>query len=213
MSITKKQKRVKGYQKHYEPSLLSETEQIRVQNLTDAKLANAEVERVARNIATAMANPQTPNIVRAFIKAYLDDLFSLDITETSEAILCLYPIACRKISRIPFVPQKAYIEALTGNDRKKAIAATKHKVRDLKPHVSITTERVAALTDILLDEYEEETRVIALIALIAGIGLETSPFERKNFVREVCHRAYSYTLRHSDEELAFIERAIKTGSK
>jgi hypothetical protein len=214
MSITKKRKRVNDYQKQYEPPTLTEDEQERVRLLRDAKLCNAEVERVARNIAAAIANPQTPKTVREYIRAYLDDHFFYDFTEMPEAILCLFPIVCRKISQIPFVPHREHLEALTGNDRKRAIAATKED-HDYKPHKSITPERVAELTDALmeLDQDDTEEKAAALVALIDGIGLEVAPSLRKLLVSEACHRAYSHTVRYSDEEFAFIDRAINTTRK
>lgn len=215
MSITKKGKAAKGYQSRYEPPpALTTDEQERVDHLRDSKLCNAEVERVARNIAVAIANPETPNKVRKHIKAYLDGHFFYDWTEMPQAILCLFPIVCRKLSQIPFVPQHSHIEALTGNDRKRAIEATKEE-HDYKPHKSITRERVAELVDALMeyDQQDDEVKAAALIALIDGIGCEVNPSERKHLVSEACHRAYSNAARYSDAQLAFIDKAIKERSK
>ncbi len=209
-----KQADKQSYQHQYEPPNLTESEKLHVKNLTDAKVCNAEVERVARNIASAMVNPQTPKKVRKFIRAYLDDLFRLDTTQTPEAELCLYPIVCRKISQIPFVPDKEWIEALTANDRKRAIQATKEET-DRRPHKSVSVELVSQLTDALfeLDANHDEEKAVALIALIVGVGNEPNPSDRRRLVDTVSHRAYCHAIRYSDAEETFTRKAIKTSRK
>src|ERR1043165_7040998 len=101
MSIAKTKKQVNTYQPQYEPPNLTDAEQKRVESLTDSRLCNAEVDPVAGKIANAVTNPETPEKVRDYIKAYLDDHLHFDWTETPEAILCMFPIACRKISHTP----------------------------------------------------------------------------------------------------------------
>lgn len=95
-----------------------------------AVLANKEVERVAHNIAVALGDGSKPPEVREAIRAYVAEVLErleieADFDNDLELVYELFPVACRRISRIPFVPDRAYVEALTGKDGEAAILAVR----------------------------------------------------------------------------------------
>jgi hypothetical protein len=209
------QKGEAGYQKDYMPSPLTGGEKSRAERLRDATICNAEVERVTRNIVTAITNPETPEIVRNRIRAYLDYHFHYDWTEVPAAILVLFPWVCRQLSQIPFVPSKEHIEALTGNDRERAISETAGEgFNDFHP-VSLTEKDAGQLVDDLLrldsDHLEEKAK--ALTTLIVSVGYEPHPTARKNLAMDACHRAYCHTIKYSDGEFGFIRESLAIGQK
>jgi hypothetical protein len=119
----------------YRPCRLSpgELEKLRFeicQGRGDAMLANKEVERVAHNIAVALSDDAKPLEVREAVREYAADLLrrlevEADFVKDPELAYALFPVACRRISRIPFIPDRPYIEALTGKDREAAILAAR----------------------------------------------------------------------------------------
>lgn len=215
-ATAKPQQQVKDYQPQYKPCLLTDEERARVRqgSFANAHLNHQEVNRVAHNIAAAIANPETPEIVRAHIRAYLDDHLYRDWTQDPEMILSLYPIICRRISKIPFVPKGEYIETLTGNNKQAAIEMTKEDW-DIAPHKPITEKIVASLTSALfeIESGNDDEIACIIIGLIVDIGYEMQPAARKRLVDEACHVAYANTVRYSKEEFAFIDRAIAASVK
>jgi hypothetical protein len=204
-------KKPSGYQAgRIPPPPLTSVQQRNLANGSDVDLCNAEVERVARNIAIAIANPETPEIVRLQIKEYLDLQFArIDPTENPGAILALFPLACQRKDKGPSVYETPYIDALTGNHKAEAIKAAEGY--RFEPHIPIPTDSVFKLINMLLrgefegDDYEMAK---ALIALIDGIAYVTKPRERYDLAEEIFHRAYAYVVRHSDEETEFIDKAL-----
>jgi hypothetical protein len=101
-----------------------------IQGHGNAVLANKEVERVAHNIAVALGDGAKPLEVREAVREYAVDLLrhldvEADFVRDPEFVYALLPVACRRISRIPFIPDRSYIEALTGKDREAAMLAAR----------------------------------------------------------------------------------------
>lgn len=205
------------YQPNYKPTLTPpEQRRTLIQDISwgraDAALCNREVERVAKNIANALANSDTPAVVKAHIAAYLYGHFTWDMTTDPQTARLLYPIACRKISRTPFIPNDEYIEALTGNDRKCAVEAAKKSKVEL--FASMPAEQAFALArDIAGVESEGgsfEDRAPRLAALVYSIAQEPSGFWRNRLALEAMHAVFFETMWFSDEYERFVKRAIKT---
>lgn len=91
----------------------------------DAAIANSEAERVAHNVAAALSDPARQPAVRAAVRSYTSAHLRLlcveaDFKSDPELAYALLPVAWRRISRVPFIPDRAYIEALTGDDSRLA---------------------------------------------------------------------------------------------
>jgi hypothetical protein len=115
---------------HLSPGELEKLHSEIIQGRGNAVLANKEVERVAHNIAVALSDDAKPPEVREAVHEYAADLLrrlevEADFVREPELTYALFPVACRRISRIPFIPDRAYIEALTGKDREVAMLAVR----------------------------------------------------------------------------------------
>lgn len=210
----------KNYQPNYKPSpFSSESLEGLHKSITrgggDLRMAMSELERVAGNIAAALENEETPEIVRNQIKSYVHDLVSFDFTDYRETVIPLYVFACRKISQIPFIPQCDYIEALTGNNKSKAVKEAKES-KPL-PFQSITVQKAQRLVKAILLDNEggvsDEERPFVLAALVYAVGNEPHPFHRDRLVNRVLHQTFFETLYFSDEFEGFEEKAIKYTKK
>ena len=198
------------YQPDYEPSTLTSEQRERINQRGDLLAANSELDRVARNIARAVANPHTPEIVRLHLQAYLTHHFCFDLTKKPEAITALYPVACRRIGETPFIPDRELVEALTGNDRDRAIAEAEADPY-FPPHRQMSVERVAEKVELVMAEINDEAidEVVGeLIRLIRAIGLESDPEHRKRLVKAACRAAYGQSDEHRQREQEFIEQAM-----
>jgi hypothetical protein len=211
------------YQPDYEPSQITGEDRGAlhagiVRGLGDEKIANLEVNRVARNIARALDNPNVPAVVRAHIKAYLSKLFYWDMTGDPKSALALYPIACRRISQVPFVPLQDFIEALTGQDRAAAIKAARMKRFDdwhEQPFESVTGEHMARLVKKVLTSDRDETNdgVQALVALMYCLASERSSHHRWVIADDAMREVFGSSDASFYPRRSFIAQAIKLYGK
>lgn len=196
----------KNYQPNYKPSPYSEEE---IKNLLWSleykQQAIDETKRVAVNMWNALANPETPENVKNHIKAYFHRQVRFDLTAQESALVTLYVIGCQKIAEIPFVPMREHIEALTGNDKEKAIIATE-EIEDVQLFDSISAGDAEKLADNILLGIEDTP--LALAALVYALGNETHPIRRIDIVDLVTHRCFFETLHNSGEYNAFIQKAV-----
>lgn len=206
-----------NYQPNYQPSPFSLTS---IENLRqsigrgggDVEMAVREIERVAQNIAAALENEETPEVVKRHIKFYVHSLVYFDFTDYKETLIPLYIKACRNISQIPFVPSRDYIEALTGNSKSDALETAKKAGRDDKVFKSISKDKAQKLTHEIFDGFSDVFANLDLAymfaALIYAVGNEINPSHRKGLVDKIIHQALFETLYYGEESNAFFEKAF-----
>lgn len=196
----------KNYQPNYKPSPYSEED---VKNLlwksTYKQQAIDEVKRVALNMWNALENPETPEIVKKRIKAYFYYHLNFELTKHKSALVTIYSIGCLKTSEIPFVPFQEYIEALTGDDKEKAIVATEENT-DIATLDTIDADQAEKITKDILSDVENMP--FALASLVVGIGNETHPVRKSKIVDAITYQCFFETLYHNDEYSAFINKAM-----
>ncbi len=172
--------------------------------------AFSELDRVANNIWNTLNNPNTPEIVKEHIKQYVRDLINFDFMDYRAAIQMLFILACMNISEIPFVPNKKYIETLTGNNMEKAIEETKKDFnKDFYLFQSIEINEVQKLADELILSTNQEDNPLNLARLIHSIGNEPNPTYRKNLVDIVIFECFNEEMRYSDEYFTFLDVITK----
>lgn len=211
----------KPYQPNYKPSMYSASEQEDLRMAIgrgggNFETAINEVKRVAKNIVAALENEETPDAVKEHIKHYVRDLVRFDFMEYSQILIASYVIACRRISQIPFVPDKNYIEALTGDDKENAIQTAKQKEKneDFVLFKSISEADAKKLAENIILSKDVKTDIpLTLAALVYAVGNEPHPIDRADMVNSVLAYCFLETMYYGKEHFAFVRKAANFNSK
>lgn len=196
---------VKNYQSKYKPSPFSLSE---LPNLSRSDIIN-EMERIAHNCASALDNPLTPKIVKEHIRGYLYTLFDFEITKYTAAIVPMFVVGCRvKNDKNLFIPNKDYIETLTGGDEKRAIKAAKKS--DVSLFKSLSISEAQKIID-GLDELDFDELLQSIALIIYAVGNEPDLRDRKelieNIIRQILIKSSDF-VEHYDNFENTIKRRL-----